>query len=97
MLVLSRKVNESLILPGVATSFSIRDIRGNAVRVAIQAPKSVEILREELLTDNVVMGNLLIHEPIRQILLQLEQQIHNNSRDEIIRSINLMKGIVGMD
>jgi len=48
MLVLSRKRNESLII-GDHIRITVIDIRGNQVRVGIEAPDDVRILREELL------------------------------------------------
>ena len=48
MLVLSRKLNESIILNS-NIRITIVGIRGNHVRVGIEAPDSIPILREELL------------------------------------------------
>jgi carbon storage regulator len=47
MLVLSRKLNESIIVDG-NIRITIVGIRGNHVRVGIEAPDSVPIIREEL-------------------------------------------------
>jgi carbon storage regulator len=47
MLVLSRKLNESIIVDG-DIRITIVGIRGNHVRVGIEAPDSVRIIREEL-------------------------------------------------
>jgi carbon storage regulator len=47
MLVLSRKLNESIIIDG-DIRITIIGIRGNHVRVGIEAPSSVPIIREEL-------------------------------------------------
>lgn len=47
MLVLSRKVNEKILI-GNDTELVIVDIRGDSVRVGITAPKDVVILREEV-------------------------------------------------
>jgi carbon storage regulator len=47
MLVLSRKLNESIIIDG-DIRITIVGIRGNHVRVGIEAPDSVRIIREEL-------------------------------------------------
>ncbi|ARK25514.1 carbon storage regulator [Sporosarcina sp. P37] len=47
MLVLSRKVNESI---QIADNIEIRilEVKGDTVRIGIEAPKSIEILRGEL-------------------------------------------------
>jgi carbon storage regulator len=47
MLVLSRKLNESIIIDG-QIRITIVGIRGNHVRVGIEAPDTVPIIREEL-------------------------------------------------
>ena len=47
MLVLSRKLNESIIING-NIRVTIVGIRGSHVRVGLEAPSSVPILREEL-------------------------------------------------
>jgi carbon storage regulator len=57
MLVLSRKLNESIIIDG-NIRITIVGIRGNQVRVGIEAPGSVPIIREEL-QDRAGSGALL--------------------------------------
>ncbi|WP_040287096.1 carbon storage regulator CsrA [Sporosarcina koreensis] len=47
MLVLSRKPNESIKI-GDNIELKIIEIKGDTVRIGIEAPKSVEILRGEL-------------------------------------------------
>jgi carbon storage regulator CsrA len=48
MLVLSRRLSEKLIFPGVAASIEVVVIRPTAVRLGIEAPGHVTVLREEL-------------------------------------------------
>lgn len=47
MLVLSRRENESIVI-GDRITVKIVEIRGNQVRLAIEAPKEVRVLRTEL-------------------------------------------------
>jgi len=47
MLVLSRKVNESVIIDG-GIRVMVVGIRGNQVRLGFEAPSGVRIFREEL-------------------------------------------------
>jgi carbon storage regulator CsrA len=47
MLVLSRKVDERIQI-GDNITITVVQVRGNSVRIAIDAPKSVRILRSEL-------------------------------------------------
>jgi carbon storage regulator len=48
MLVLSRKLNESIII-GDQIRITVVGLRGNHVRLGIEAPTDVAIVREELL------------------------------------------------
>lgn len=50
MLVLSRKVGESIIIDGNIL-IKITQVRGDKVRIGIEAPQSVRIIREELADD----------------------------------------------
>ena len=47
MLVLSRKVNESLIIKGDIV-VTIVELRGDKVRIGISAPKDITVDREEV-------------------------------------------------
>jgi carbon storage regulator len=47
MLVLSRKLNESIVIDG-NIRVTVVSVHGNQIRLGIQAPDSVPILREEL-------------------------------------------------
>ena len=47
MLILSRKVNEKVVI-GEDISVSIIEIRGDQVRIGIDAPKSVKVFRQEV-------------------------------------------------
>ena len=48
MLILTRKVGESLLI-GDDVSITILNIRGNQVKIGVQAPKDVSVHREEIL------------------------------------------------
>jgi len=52
MLVLSRKQNDQILLPNLGVRVEILRIAGNSVRVGIQAPQSVRVLRGELADGN---------------------------------------------
>src|SRR5690349_3214102 len=47
MLVLSRRLNEKLLFPGLQTSVQVVSIKPGVVRLGIQAPSEVRVLREE--------------------------------------------------
>jgi len=48
MLVLSRKLNEKILFPAINASVEVVAIRGSVVRLGIQAPPEVSVLREEI-------------------------------------------------
>jgi len=54
MLVLSRKLNESIVIDG-HIRITVVGLRGNHVRIGIEAPNSVRVMREELYDRGGVM------------------------------------------
>ena len=47
MLVLTRLKNEKIVLPALGVTFTIVRIDAHSVRIGIEAPKDVKILRDE--------------------------------------------------
>ena len=47
MLVLTRRANQSIVIGGEVT-VTVLEVRGDQVRLGIQAPKSVQVHREEV-------------------------------------------------
>jgi carbon storage regulator len=47
MLILSRKINEKVMI-GDDISISIIEIRGDQVRIGVEAPKTVKVFRQEV-------------------------------------------------
>src|SRR5262249_18536941 len=48
MLVLSRRPNQAVSFPGSETTVRVLSVKGNVVRLGIDAPPEVSVLREEL-------------------------------------------------
>ena len=48
MLVLSRKQDQEVCLPGLGVNIKVLRIKGNTVRLGFEAPESVHVLRGEL-------------------------------------------------
>src|SRR5437870_3923833 len=48
MLVLSRRLNEKILLPTINAAIQVVEIKRGVVRLGIDAPPEVKILREEL-------------------------------------------------
>jgi carbon storage regulator len=55
MLVLTRKNGEKIVIGG-DIEITVVEIRGNHVRLGIEAPKEVSVLREELVVELVGAG-----------------------------------------
>jgi carbon storage regulator len=49
MLVLTRRLNESVVIPELGVTIRLVAVKGNAVRIGIEAPHDVAVFREELL------------------------------------------------
>jgi carbon storage regulator len=47
MLILSRKINEKIMI-GEDISITIIEIRGDQVKIGVEAPKSVKVFRQEV-------------------------------------------------
>jgi carbon storage regulator len=47
MLILTRKIRESLMI-GEEVTVTVMDVKGNQVRIGINAPKDVAVHREEI-------------------------------------------------
>ena len=50
MLVLSRKKNESIVIDGGIT-ITVVEVRGDKVRLGIEAPREIPVMRAELVQD----------------------------------------------
>ena len=48
MLVLSRRHNETIVLPTLDVEVTVVEVRGDRVRLGIEAPKSIPVHREEI-------------------------------------------------
>ena len=54
MLVLSRRMNEKIVIPSLNITIQVVAIKPGVVRIGIQAPPEVSIMREELLSESVL-------------------------------------------
>ena len=48
MLVLSRKCGEKIVIPELGIELTVLEIRGDRIRLGINAPESVKVHREEV-------------------------------------------------
>jgi len=59
MLVLSRKVNERIVLPDINATIALVETRPGVSRLGIDAPEMIKVLREEIMAPDQVFGGLL--------------------------------------
>ena len=63
MLVLSRRVNEKIILPDLGITVQVTAIQGGRVRIGIEAPPDIAVLRQELVDESQVMPSRCYRQP----------------------------------
>lgn len=56
MLVLSRKVGQKIVIPGLDAEIAVVAIKGQAVRIGITAPEEVVIRRAEVAGGKIAAG-----------------------------------------
>lgn len=71
MLVLTRKVNESIQL-GEDISITVVGIDADRVRIGIDAPKSLKIFRKELLIETGIINKEAAREALENISVGME-------------------------
>lgn len=49
MLVLGRKCGEKIVIPQLGITITIERVKGDTVRIGVDAPEDILVLREELL------------------------------------------------
>lgn len=83
MLILRRKKNESLLI-GNDIRITVIECAADGVRIAIDAPKQVSILREELSEAEQTNKNALTPDMNSVMLLQtmLKQKQHRNTEQD---------------
>ncbi len=64
MLVLSRRVEEKLLFPGLGISLEVVRVKGNTVRIGIDAPRDVRVVRGELAERESVAGKPVAGKPV---------------------------------
>lgn len=73
MLVLSRKVNQSIMI-GDDIEIKILEIRGDQVRIGIEAPKRVPVHRKEVY-EAIVKENILAAQMAAQVEDKVEESV----------------------
>ena len=80
MLILARKTNESIMI-GDQIEISIVDIKGDQVKVGIQAPNHIKIYRQEVYKA-IQLENIKAMETKPDILPKLDNLLSNKVKDK---------------
>lgn len=80
MLILSRRVNEQIVLPSVGVTIELLGQKGNATRVGVRAPKHLPVLRGELAEGKTFPNQLLPPETLSDTLSKVA---HEQSRKRV--------------
>lgn len=86
MLMLTRGIGDSIVVPQIKTEIKIVDLRGRNVKIGINAPKQLKFFRKELDINQSVLNVDILS----QINL-LRQNIHNP--DELKRIISCLENL----
>ena len=89
MLVISRKINESITI-GDNIVVTILDIEGDRIKIGIDAPRDLIILRQEIfqaVQDQVKIQELLVEENKPEALDQLRKLLASETEEEIAESV----------
>ena len=87
MLVLSRKIDQKVVLPGLDVTIQVVRCRASGVTLGIEAPPQIRILREELQSQNSASSETFDSEVFRELLEQrvqsLPEQVRHDWRDRL--------------
>lgn len=65
MLVLSRRADEKIIFPGLGISLKVLRVKGNVVKLGVDAPSDVKILRDEVSIDDATIDSTIVSREAR--------------------------------
>ncbi len=93
MLVLARQLNERIVLPTVPVTIEVVGIKPNGVRLGIDAPASVTILREEVLRrgNASIEDTLVPPEGDAATRLNRIRRVLNNRLQTVALSLDLLR------
>jgi len=80
MLVLSRRVGESVVI-GDDIVVSVLEVRGDVVRIGVDAPRSVQVRRQELLVQ-VEQSNRAAASPSADAVAGLSRLVRDKTRPD---------------
>jgi carbon storage regulator CsrA len=90
MLVLSRRLNERIRFPGFDMSIQILSIQGGVVRLGIEAPPEVGVVRDEL-PDRTTTWGLPLPEPGDRTMTDVRQQFISRQLQTASQALGLAR------
>lgn len=84
MLVLSRRANQKVLFPNLGITVEIVGVKGNNVKLGIDAPPEIRILRSELVEEQEESGNTKLNQSN-----QNEASLKRHQRNNQLNSIGL--------
>jgi carbon storage regulator CsrA len=97
MLVLSRRPDEKILLPTVPAIIKVISSQAGLVRLGIEAPSHIPILREELTRDERKPGLPAIREPLESASPNLRHFVRNRLNNLILGLTLLRMHLVDSD
>jgi carbon storage regulator CsrA len=82
MLVLSRRADEKIVFPGLGISLTVLRVKGSVVKVGVDAPRQVKVLRDEVSPESVDSGK------DAPLLQQLIDSASCDVRHELLNRLN---------
>jgi len=97
MLVLSRRAGERIVLPSLNISIQVLQVKGNTIRLGIEAPPGVRIVREEILAGQAGLAASAGHAGFDGLPLSHQ---HRNRLNTAMLALNVVQkqlqaGLVG--
>ena len=84
MLVLSRKTDQKVVLPGLDVTIQVLHCKATGVTLGIEAPPQIRILREELQSENPeTFDSEGFRELVNQRVQSLPEQIRHDWRNRL--------------
>jgi carbon storage regulator len=80
MLVLSRRLGESIVI-GDDVVITVLEVKGDVVRIGVDAPRSIQVRRQELL-EEVAATNKAAVSPAPDAVAGLSRLVHRSRPDE---------------
>lgn len=83
VLILSRKKDQKVVLPGLDVTIQVVRCKTSGVTLGIEAPKQIRVLREELQTESETFDSEAFRDLLEQRVQTLPEQLRHDWRDRL--------------